>query len=242
MSVFAVLDLEALVQSDDKTRLDASRSYSPDSTISSIEISPTGEEEDYVDVTTNGYLDYQFTYDEEEDDDPAIGRNQITISVRVIDADDNESIVTKTLHLVEEDTDNLFSSDDRLRKHEADIMKYLPDGRSTFKDVHRRAQQLILAWLDTQGFIDNLGAKLTLDDFTDTEEVQEWATMMALRLIFESVHNAEDDVFEKKAKKYEGLEQFYRNRATIRIDLNADGVADAITERLDTRSCRVVRR
>lgn len=155
-------------------------------------------------------------------------------------------LLTKTIireiEVVSELADKLFSADDRLRKHESDIMKYLSEGRATFKDVHRRVQTLILAWLDTQGFIDNLGRKLTLKRITDIEEAAEWATMMALRLIFESVRTAADDIFALKAKKYEGLEDFYRNRATLKIDLNQDGVADAITERLDIRSCVVVRR
>lgn len=155
--------------------------------------------------------------------------------------------IKRTIDVISEFSDRLFSADDRLRKHEADIMKYLPEGRATFKDVHRRAQTLILAWLDTHGFIDNLGNRIKVKAFTDREEVAEWSAMMTLRLIFESVKNAKDDVFSEKTKKYEGLEDFYRNRATIKVNLNGSDTSstnevNVVPERLDIRSCVVVRR
>ena len=49
---------------------------------------------------------------------------------------------------------------------------------------------------------------------------------MALRLIFEGVQNATDDIFGEKAEKYQGLEEFYRNRLVLRLDLNKDGQTD----------------
>jgi hypothetical protein len=118
----------------------------------------------------------------------------------------------------------------------------LTDGRATFKDVHRRAQTLILAWLDTEGYVDYFTDKITLKRIGDISDVTEWATFMALRLIFEGVQNAVKDVFEKKAATYQEREDFYRKRAVIKIDLNQDGKADKWTERVDVRSCRVMRR
>lgn len=149
--------------------------------------------------------------------------------------------VSKTIRIVTAETDNLFSTDANLVKHEWNILKFLPEGRASYKNVHREAQSLILAWLDTHGFVDDAGHKFTVEDIQNPEDLEKWATFMALRLIFESIHNAEDDVFETKSKKYHGLEEFYRNRANMRIDLNADGITDDF-ETLDTRSCRVVRR
>lgn len=344
MPLFPVLDIETLVQEEDKTRINVAGSYASGTTaITVIEVTPSllG---DAVDVTTDGYLDWQYPFTFEIDDSnkyidfveagtafaailtegeytltelvaeiqlqmravstltyvvslsdlneitvaaesefsllvttgdnvavsivselgfsedqsgeqtytgDAVERITKIISLRVENAElvgeGEEAIplsrtITREIQVVSELSDRLFSSDDKLRKHEADIMRYVPEGRATFKDVHRRAQTLILAWLDTEGYIDNRGLKLTLARLTDTEEVTEWATMMALRLIFESIKNAKDDVFSEKAKKYQGLEDFYRNRATIKVDLNRDGTADPIIERLDIRSCSVVRR
>lgn len=146
-----------------------------------------------------------------------------------------------TLRIVTEETDNLFSNDSNLVEHEFNIMKFLPDGRSSFIDRHREAQNEILAWLDTHGFVDDYGNKFTVEDIKNPEDLEKWATFTALKLIFEGVHNAEDDVFEKKAKKYDGLATFYRNRANVRIDINADGTVTE-DELLDTRSGRILRR
>lgn len=236
MPIFPEIDVETIVQSKDKTRLDASRSFvSGGNTIATIKIQPSATA-DEIDVTETGYLDWAYTHSG-GDDDP----EEITVTVTVTDSEGDEESTTAVINVVTEDTDHLFSDDDMLRKHESNIMKYLADGRSSFKDVHRRSQTLILAWLDTQGFIDDIGDKITLDRLVNTSEVSEWSTMMTLRLIFEDIRNAVDDVFAAKVKKYEGLEAFYRNRAVLRIDLNDDGVAEN-TEGLDIRSCRVIRR
>jgi hypothetical protein len=159
-----------------------------------------------------------------------------------VSGDQTDVVTTKTVEVVSEHADRLFSTDDKLRKHEADILKYLPEGRATFKDVHRRAQTLILAWLDTEGFIDYFADKITLKRIGDISDVAEWATHMTLRLIFEGVQNAVKDVFEKKAKTYSEREDFYRKRTVVKIDLNKDGVADKYTERVDVRTCQVRRR
>ncbi len=334
MPLFPVIDIESLVQEEDKTRIDVAKSYAsgtPEITL--LEVKPS-KSVDAIDVTEAGYLDWQYGFTFEIDAlndkiDFSEGGSQLTATLAtgdytledlaaeieskmlaagaltyevsvsatnalVIEAegdfelltesgthaelnplpdlglsgdqdsastytgeeidriskkisltvenDDGSRTITRTIQVVSELADKLFSSDDRLRKHESDIMKYLPEGRATYKDVHRRAQTLILAWLDTNGFIDNRGLKLTLARFTDVEEMTEWSTMMTLRLIFENMKTANDDIFATKSKKYEGLEDFYRNRATIKVDLNRDGSADAIVERLDIRSCLVVRR
>ncbi len=334
MPIFAVIDIESLVQEEDKTRIDVSKSYASGTTaITLMEVTPS-KSADAIDVTADGFLDWQYDFTVEIDalnnkidfseggaqltatlatneytltelaaemqsklraagaltyalsvsaanaitiaaDDEfsllvASGTNtaknplsvlgfvgdqlgaatytgetvdRITKKITLtIENDDGSKTITREIEVVSELADNLFSTDDRMRKHESDVMRYLPEGRATFKDIHRRAQTLILAWLDTNGFIDNRGYKLTLARFTDVEEMTEWATMMALRILFESNKTAKDDIFSIKTKKYEGLEDFYRARATIKVDLNRDGVADALVERLDIRSCLVVRR
>lgn len=163
------------------------------------------------------------------------------ITATLKNEDDPDKIVESSLYIISELADNLFSGDEKLRTHETDILKYVPDGRSSFKDVHRRAQQLMLTWLDTEGFLDDFGDPIIRKRFTDTTEVREWATVTALRLIFESISNAKDDVFAEKAKRYGAMEPVYRNRAVLRIDLNQDGVTDEF-EGGDIRSASVVRR
>jgi hypothetical protein len=168
-------------------------------------------------------------------------QKKITLTVTNDAATPDVKTISKYLEIVSVAADRLFSNDDKLRKHESNILKYISEGRATFIDIHRRAQTLILAWLDTQGFIDDIGYKFTLKRCLSIEEFSEWATHLALRLIFEDMIVSSDDVFSKKAEHYEELEGFYRNRAIIRIDMNEDGRID-VSETLDTRSCVVVRR
>lgn len=258
MPIFPILELESIVQENDKTRLDASKSFaSGGSAITTLEICPdyvAPEEEDpdentYYDVTEDKWLDWQYSI---EAANPETESREATVRVRInyvapdpeADPPVEEDLGTSTTKIItvnSVDTDALFSTDDDLKRHEPDVLKYVPDGRATFKDVHRRAQTLILAWLDTQGFVDANATKLTLADILDPTELTQWSTMMALRLIFEGISNAVDDVFSKKAKTYLELEDFYRKRAILRIDTNSDGQLDT-GEGLDISNAMVFRR
>lgn len=188
------------------------------------------EDADYVAETT---------FDGEE-----IERITRTVSLHIENAvtptaDDADKDIEITI--ISERADKLFSTDAKLKGRETDIMKYLADGRATYKNFHRQAQGLMFAWLDTQGYMDDFAEKLTPARIVDIEEVSEWATMVCLRLIFDSISNATDDNFFKKARQYEKMEGFYRDKAILRIDLNQDGVAD-LGEVLDVQHARVVRR
>lgn len=130
------------------------------------------------------------------------------------------------LSLYSVDGDHLFSEDSDLLPEEPDILKWLPIGRSSFKNVHRRAQELMLSWLDQQGYTDVFQDKFLIDAVIDKSELTEWSKYLVLRLIFSSIRNAKDDTFEKKAKDYEALEVKARNRAMLRIDVDGDGTLD----------------
>lgn len=247
MPIFPVLELESIVQEKDKTRLNAEKSYAVGTdVISKIEICPnyTGvaQNDTFYDVTTAMFLDWQYDHSGGQAADP----ETFTVAVRLTDTvvppeNATTQLLTKTIQVITAATDKLFSTDDKLRQHESDILKNVADGRATFKDVHRRVQSLVLAWLDTQGFTDAVGLKFTKARIVDIEEVTEWATAMALRLIFEGILVSKDDVYSLKAKKYLVLEEFYRNRAVLRIDINEDGAVSR-GEQIDTRSAVVVRR
>jgi hypothetical protein len=335
MPLFPVLEIEALVQENDKTRLDGSKSYAGGvGPITLTEIKP-GEGGSFIDVTTDGFLDWQFEpgiFDvalgvndsvdfseggselqatltpgeytltglivEVENQMNAVGAltytislsadNEITIAatgdfellgksgtsgknilpslgfpddtegeptytgaaiekytravyLKVTNADPSTQTIVRTLETISEADDRLFSTDDMLRKRETDILKYLPDGRSTWKDIHRAAQGLMMVWLDTNGYIDDFGDKLTVKRIKDITEVQEWATQVCLRLIFDMISNTVNDVFYLKARQYQKMEEFFRNRAVLRIDLNKDGIVD-LGESLPIQDCLVVRR
>lgn len=241
MPIFPVLETEELVQEKDKTRLDAIKSYvSSDLKITKIEICPayTGTGDTFYDCTQDGFLDWAFTHSGTPD--PQIQ----TIAARITDdatPTPGTALVTKTIKVVTELKDHLFSTDGALRQHESDVLKFVPAGRATFKDVHRLAQTKIIDWLDTQGYVDYFEKKYTIESLIDIDEVRPWATALTLQLIFESIRKTDEDEYAQKSKKYERDVEFYRNRAIIRIDKDRSGSL-AIGEQIDVRSCTVMRR
>lgn len=158
-------------------------------------------------------------------------------------AGDGSTTATEDQYIgvLQETGDALFSNDSDLASHEPDIRKYVPSGRSSFKNLHRRCQELIISWLDEQGYVNVYDEKFTKFDIRDIEEVRQWSTAMALKLIFRGVSNAVDDVFAAKAKEFGIQEIVHRNRSVLRIDTDKDGVVDQ-TENLSVNSGVVVRR
>ncbi len=131
------------------------------------------------------------------------------------------------LKLFSKDGDNLFSNDSDLVQHEPDILKYLPDGKSSYKYAHRRSQELILKFLDEKGYTDIYKDKLLIDAIVDVDEVREWSIFLTLRLIYQGIKNATDDVFSEKVKDYHSEEKVARNRAILRLDIDGDGDVDS---------------
>lgn len=134
--------------------------------------------------------------------------------------------ITKVVQVYSEAGDNLFSSDEDLTAEEPEILNWVPPGRNSFKDVHRRAQKNILANLDENGYTDIYDEKFAKRSVINVDEFNQWSTYMALRLIFEGIHNSKDDVFMEKAKIYASQEINARNRAIILLDIDRDGKQD----------------
>lgn len=124
--------------------------------------------------------------------------------------------------------DALFSEDADLVSEEPDIMKWLPAGRSTYLDLHRKSQKLILDFIDRQGYRDDNGDKITKFAFVDNSDVRLWSYYQVLRLFFMGAQNAKDDVFKDKAKYYEKLEIASRDRAILNLDLDGDEKPDVV--------------
>ena len=221
--IFPVLEMENLVQVNDKTRLSGLKSYSPDLVaLTLFEINPDGS--GYIDVTSNKYLDWQYSTNGTK-----------TVSLRINGSD----VITKDIEVLSVADDRLFSSDAELVPHEPDILSWVRKGRNSFLDVHRTAQDRILTWLDEHRIWDVNGNKLTKEQIINLEEVNDWSKFMTLRLIFEGISNATDDVFQVKADRYKKMEEAARNRAAFRLDANSDGDEDA--NKLDLRSFRIYR-
>lgn len=122
--------------------------------------------------------------------------------------------------------DCLFSSDSELVAIEEDILKWVPPGRSSFLDVHRKAQQQIMDWINAQGYRTTDDKPFTKFDVVDKSQVRQWAIYLALELIFEGNSNAVDDIFSKKSKSYNSKAISARNKF-VQMDIDGSGSIDS---------------
>lgn len=211
MPAFPVLETESKVQVSDKTRLDATKTYIVGATISLVEIEPEALA-GFNTVTTNKYLDWGYSTSGSK-----------TVTLRVTDSLSNVTTTTATIEVLTAAEDKLFSTDQDLKLHESDILKYIPPGRSSYLNLHRQAQTIILETLDRRGFTDINGNKYTVDSVTDLTEVKEWSRYETLRLIFDSLWNNENDLYYAKARHYEKLASQAKERQILRLDQDGDG-------------------
>ena len=215
MAIFPNLFTDPTVQVADRIRLDANQSFvSGEATsISLVRIKPSASDA-FIDVTGNRYLDWAYSTD---------GDKTVTVEVTT-----DGSPVTKdfTVSVVTEESDKLFSFDADLIAYESEIHRYLPAGRSSFKYVHRSAQDRILKYLDEHRVWDKDGNRLTKAAITDIEEVRDWSKFMVLMLINENNSNQVDDLFSEKAALYKSMMVAARNRAALRLDRDGDGSTD----------------
>jgi hypothetical protein len=228
--IFPHLELEPVVQVNDRTRLSAAKSFvtQDQGVITAIQIKPSASA-DFINVTSDGYLDWAYA---------ASGVVNVTARVSVSGA---SAEITRPVEVLTVAQDHLFSTDSDLKLHEPDILKWVESGRNSFLNMHRRAQTLILKDLRREGYTDINGVPYTKAAFIDVEEVKQWSTMWALEIIFEGMSNATDDVFHEKAVRYSALRQRWSSIMYLRLDQNGDGEASR-SEGIDTAAAFVARR
>jgi hypothetical protein len=234
MAIFPHIILEDIVQVNDKTRINCTKSYvtKDEAAITLVEIEPESGA-GFVDVTgsknLDWFLDYQFATDGVK-----------TVSCRIT-TDGVPVTFTKEIEVITEADDKLFSNDFGLVKHKSDIMKYLPEGKNSYLYLHRRAQEMIVRWVDDMGYRDDNGDKLTKDAFVDITEVSEWSIFTVLALIMDDLSNSVGDNFNLEYLKFKEKARMASDRAVLRLDLNGDGnISDG--EAINMSSVRIVRR
>ncbi len=227
---FPVLTFENTVQVDDKTRLDATKSFvTLDESVTDIEIEPeagAGYVSIYQVNEERWFLDWAYDLD----------GNKV-VSLRLT-TDMGTTTKTYNISVLSVADDALFSSDNDLFPFEPKLDKYLPLGKSSFLYAHRASQAKILAYLDEQQIWKADGTRFTKQDIVDKEEFQRWSLFQTLLIIFEGSQLAVGDIFDEKRKEYENEMRQARNRSALRLDFNGNGNTEAIT----IRAARFVRR
>ncbi len=228
--IFPSLENEEVVQVNDRTRLSGFKSFvtQDEGVISLVEIDPDGSQ-GLITVTTDKFLDWQYS-----------ASGEFTVTCRVTNSGGSAQF-TSAISVLTEASDGLFSTDQDLKTNEPDILKWVEAGRNTFKNMHRRAQELMMDYLRREGFRDVNGAAFTKTAIVNTEEVRQWSTFLTLRLIFSGLSNGIDDVFLDKSKGYKGQEVAWRKNVLLQLDTDGDGVVDT-QEGIDTAYAHVARR
>jgi hypothetical protein len=232
MDIFIDIKNDSTVQVGDKVRFDLTKSFVPRpfvtaSDITRIEVDPIGGtswvtiHNSALPATKLAVKDWYFDWVYLNQSNVSSGQSQ-PISFRFTASDSTTQTKSVSFNLLTSAQDNLFSNDNDLIAHEPDIMKWLPEGRSSWIYVHRRAQERILSYLFEKGYKNNDGTPFTKAQILEKYDVKEWSTFMVLKIIFGSIINSKDDVFVQKARFYENLEG-KANKTDIRVDLNADG-------------------
>lgn len=222
MAIFPNITVDEVVQVRDKFRIDATKSYisKGESAITLVEIEPYSGA-GFIAVQGNPVKSSNFYLDWEYD---TAGTK--TVSLRIT-TNGSPVTLTKTVSCVLESTDKLFSSDNDLLKIDSGILKLLPEGKSSFKYIHREAQNEILEWLYTNGYTKSDNVKFDKDDIINIDEVNFWSKYMALRLIYSDNSNSLNDIYSGQAKDAENKEHKWRQKAILKIDVNGDGIQDA---------------
>jgi hypothetical protein len=206
--LFPLIRTDEKVQIGDKFRFDASKSFvAPSGTITKYEFDPNNDST-WIDAGTTNYLDWVYQT-----------AGSKTCGLRITSG--TTATTTVTLTAVNAATDALFSNDSDLVEIEPTIMKYLPQERSSFKYVHRRAQKHILDSLDQHRIHLADGSRITAAEILDVQEVKNWSTLQTLAYIFDGNSNSTDDVFAKKAKLYRDKASAAMHLA-FRYDYNQD--------------------
>jgi PKD repeat protein len=235
--MFGVIELEPVVQENDKTRIDCSKSYvvKGDSPITLVEVEPYAGA-GFITVSGVGItakdwlLDYQYS---------SSGSKVVTL--RLTNLGGTETF-TKTINVVTAAVDKLFSSDQDLVQHEPDIMKWIRPGRNSWIDYHRKTQSMILDWLANARIFDQDNARLTKDSILVTDDVKGLSIYWTLSNIFHSLSNKVDDVFSIKAKDYDAMVFEYKQAGRIQFDWNNNAELDTVEKYQDMKSFTMVRR
>jgi len=236
--IFPSLSHEKVLQVNDKTRLDASRSFvTSGETVTDIEIRPDALEA-FVSVFNSDsdkwFLDWAYEVD---------GTKTVTVRITT-DLSSKERSYDLDVLLI--DDDSLFSADSDLIPYETDVLNYLPKGKNSYLYAHRKAQEIIIAYLDEQRIWNNDGSRITKEEIaaiTDNDirtQFNQWSTFQTLLIIFESIQVSNGDIFQEKKQEYQNMRDSARKRSALRLDLDKNSVLDDVP--YDIRTLKMVRR
>lgn len=217
MAIFPFIETDSIIQVNDKFRIDSKKTFisKDEADITLVEVEPEAGS-GFIDITGTSYKDWYFDWE-------YASNGEKVISVRVT-TDGVPTTKTLTVLVLSEAEDNLFSTDQELKSHESDILKYVPEGKNTFKYMHREAQKQMLEDLYRMGITDINNIKLTKEAIIDIEEVKEWSRFLTLQLIFADLQTTPNDYHQTKSEDFKKWALESRHKSILKLDFNGDGI------------------
>ena len=215
------INAENIVQVSDRTRVDIGKTFQVSEPYKLIEIRAE-DGADYITV-------YDSLNDKTDSEDMNIdwaykSAGTHTIDVKVTRVDDSIYNEQRTITVISEEEDKLFSKDDDVIFLETEILYFLPKGKDTFTFLHRKAQAHILEELYFRGVKNSDDDFLTKENIVQTRELKDWSKYLVLQWIFEDQITSPDDVYSDKARKYlTYADSASRKNQFLKLDKNIDG-------------------
>jgi len=229
--IFPNLIFDNLVQENDKFRFLASKSFVGSGEIlDGIKIYPDFDNNPaiFYDVFVENcpeewFLDYAYET-----------AGDYTVRLEMTTATPSAKVKDYSITVVDEATDNLQSDDSMLYAYENELIRYLPDGRNSWKYLHRKALEEIIDYLYRNGIYNADNKKIEKADLIG-DKLEKWSTFETMIMIFQDVKSSNIDLFNEKIEDYTLARNDARKIYCIKYDSNQDGVIDDDDEATGTR-------
>lgn len=235
--IFPSLIFDNLVQEADKLRFLASKSFVGSGEIlNGIKIYPDFDNNPGVfydvfveDCPEDWFLDYAYE---------TAGDYKVRLEIST--ATPETKVKDYSITVVTEADDNLQSTDAMLYSYESELVKYLPEGRNSWKYLHRKALEEIIDYLyrnaiykynEENGLRD---LKIEKEDLIG-DKLDKWSTFETMIMIFQDIKSSNIDFFNEKIEDYTELRNDARKVYCIQIDSNGDGIVDETDKPVGTR-------
>lgn len=148
---------------------------------------------------------------------------EYTIRLELVTATASK-IMDHTITALSESDDNLFSDDQMIYDYETELRQHLPEGRNSWKYIHRKSQEEILDYLYRNGKLSEDGTAITKDQIKTESKLEKWSTFEAMILIYQDLKTSNAEAFNEKLVDYSAKRNEARKRYLIDYDSNRDGV------------------
>lgn len=216
--IFPVISTDKVVQVNDKFSIDLRKTYASKITdpITSVTVDVGEAGVPLIELgpnKSNWLFAYQY---------PTNGIKTIEVKVTTSDGAESDPVITVyeseiSIAVLDADEDNLFSDDQDLKNIKTDILKWLGDGRTSFKYAHRQSQEQMIEWFKVNGYLKFSGDYFVKADFEDIEEVRLWSTYLTLSMIMQDQSNTVGDVFSQWSNKYLSEAEYYRDKVIVKV-------------------------